>query len=164
LLIYEINNSNANDFATLFIPDVKSFTDYDPFGMLVPERFEQSVDYRYGFQGQEEDNEIKGEGNSLNYTFRMHDPRVGRFFARDPLTSIYPYLTPYQFAGNRPIDGNDLEGKEWAAKSSEKTNSDGSITITTSIVIKMKVINKSSEITSPAPQSLPTLRHNKKTK
>jgi hypothetical protein len=49
--------------------------------MLVPNR--HSVDdYRYGFQGQEKDDEIKGgKGNSLNYTFRMHDPRVGRFFA-----------------------------------------------------------------------------------
>ncbi len=32
-----------------------------------------------GFQGQEKDDEIKGEGNSLNYTYRMHDPRLGGF-------------------------------------------------------------------------------------
>ena len=52
--------------------------------MLVPNRHGSSNSYRYGFQGQEKDDEIKGEGNSLNYTFRMHDPRVGRFFATDP--------------------------------------------------------------------------------
>ena len=36
--------------------------------------------YRYGFQGQERDDEIKGKGNSVNYTYRMHDTRLGRFF------------------------------------------------------------------------------------
>jgi RHS repeat-associated protein len=62
--------------------------------MLVPNRHDSLEDYRYGFQGQEKDDEIKGEGNSLNYTFRMHDPRVGRFFAVDPLTAKYPHYTP----------------------------------------------------------------------
>jgi hypothetical protein len=51
--------------------------------------------YRYGFQacpdkftllrGQESDSrklsgEVKGEGNSVNYKYRMHDPRLGKFF------------------------------------------------------------------------------------
>jgi RHS repeat-associated protein len=58
---------------------------------------------------------LKGEGNSLNYTFRMHDPRIGRFFATDPLTKEYPELTPYQFSSNSPIDMVELEGMEgWA--------------------------------------------------
>ncbi|MET2996926.1 alpha/beta hydrolase [Flavobacterium columnare] len=42
----------------------------------------------------------------------MHDPRVGRFFAIDPLFKDYPYYTPYQFSGNRVIDAVELEGKE----------------------------------------------------
>jgi RHS repeat-associated protein len=79
---------------------------------LLPKRFGASQDYRYGFQGQEKDDELKGEGNSLNYTFRMHDPRVGRFFAVDPLTKKYPYLTPYQFSSNQPIHAKELEGLE----------------------------------------------------
>jgi len=80
--------------------------------MLVPTRHGSSDSYRYGFQGQEKDDEIKGEGNSLNYTFRMHDPRIGRFFARDPLASKYPFYSPYQFSGNRVIDMVELEGLE----------------------------------------------------
>jgi RHS repeat-associated protein len=80
--------------------------------MLVPNRHGSSADYRYGFQGQEKDDELKGEGNSLNYTFRMHDPRVGRFFARDPLENKYPWYSPYQFSGNRVIDAVELEGLE----------------------------------------------------
>ena len=58
------------------------------------------------------DNEIKGEGNSYNYTFRMHDPRIGRFFSIDPLTTKYPWYSPYAFSGNRVIDSRELEGLE----------------------------------------------------
>ncbi len=68
--------------------------------------------YRFGFNGQEKDNEIKGEGNSLNFKFRMYDSRIARFFAVDPLTSKYPYWTPYQFAGLMPIWARELEGLE----------------------------------------------------
>ena len=80
--------------------------------MLVPNSHGSTPAYRYGFQGQEKDDEIKGEGNSLNYTFRMHDPRVGRFFAVDPLSAKYPYYSPYAFSGNRVIDMVELEGLE----------------------------------------------------
>lgn len=65
------------------------------------------------FQGQEKDDELKGEGNSLNYKYRMHDPRVGRFFARDPLASKFPFNSPYAFSENRVIDGVELEGLEF---------------------------------------------------
>ena len=95
-----------------FNPDVKAYNDYYPFGMLLPGRHSNTDDYRYGFQGQEMDNELKGEGNSVNYKFRMHDPRVGRFFVRDPLASSFPYNSPYAFSENRVIDGVELEGLE----------------------------------------------------
>lgn len=73
-----------------------------------------SSGYRYSFQGQEKDDEIKGEGNSINYTYRMHDPRVGRFFAVDPLAPKYPHNSPYAFSENRVIDCIELEGLEAA--------------------------------------------------
>ncbi len=80
----------------------------------MPNRHGNTADYRYGFQGQELDNEIKGEGNSLNYKFRMHDPRVGRFFARDPMETVYPWNSPYVFSENRIIRYIELEGLEKA--------------------------------------------------
>ena len=70
--------------------------------------------YRYGFNGKENDNEVKGEGNQQDYGMRIYDPRVGGFLSVDPITKSYPMLTPYQFASNRPIDGIDLDGLEWA--------------------------------------------------
>jgi RHS repeat-associated protein len=94
-------------------PIIKSATDYYAFGSPIEDRMFQADGYRFGFNGQEKDNEIKGEGNSLEFKFRIYDPRLGRFLSIDPLTSKYPFWTPFAFAGNRPIDGVDLEGKEW---------------------------------------------------
>ena len=68
--------------------------------------------YRFGFQNQEMDDEIKGEGNSVNYKYRMHDPRLGRFFAVDPLSNKYPWNSVYAFSENRLIDAVELEGLE----------------------------------------------------
>lgn len=78
--------------------------------------------YRFGFNGQEKDNEIKGIGNSINYLARIYDSRLGRFMSVDPLTSKFPYYTPYQFAGNTPIQAIDLDGAEPAPPEAGKRN------------------------------------------
>jgi RHS repeat-associated protein len=68
---------------------LQNTTDYSPFGVTLDGRMIQGDGYRYSFQGQEHDDEVKGEGNSVNYNYRMHDPRLGRFFAVDQLEGIY---------------------------------------------------------------------------
>ena len=68
--------------------------------------------YRFGFQGQEQDNEIKGNGNSVNFKYRMHDPRLGRFFAVDPLAVSFPWNSPYAFSENSTMAFIELEGLE----------------------------------------------------
>ena len=90
---------------------IRTCSDYSPFGVELDGRT-VSGGYRYGFQGQVGDSEVKGEGNSVNYKYRMHDPRIGRFFAVDPLTAKYPHNSPYAFSENRVIDGIELEGLE----------------------------------------------------
>ena len=98
----------------------------------------------------EKDDESKGNGKSYNYKKRMYDPRIGRFFSVDLLTSIYPMLSSYQFASNRPIDGFDLDGNEWAIKTTEIQNEAGTeITITNEFIVKVKVENKSLIMTAP---------------
>ena len=67
--------------------------------------------YRYGFNGRENDNEVKGVGNQQDYGMRIYDPRVGRFLSVDPKFRDYPYGIPhFQFAGNTPIKFIDLDG------------------------------------------------------
>jgi RHS repeat-associated protein len=96
-----------------FTADVVSYSDYLPFGQIMPNRHGYTgTKYRFGFQDQEVDDELKGEDNSVNYKFRMHDPRLGRFFAIDPLFKEYPWNSPYAFSENRVLDAVELEGKE----------------------------------------------------
>lgn len=78
--------------------------------MLIPNRFDSLDDYRYGFNGMEKDDEIKGNGNQIEFRYRGYDTRLGRFFAIDPVAHRYPSWTPYQFAGNIPIKFVDQEG------------------------------------------------------
>jgi len=82
--------------------------------MLQPNRHKDSKSYRDGFQGQEKDDEVKGEGNNVNYKYRMHDPRIGRFFTMDPLAPLYTWNSPYAFGENRVVDNIELEGLEGA--------------------------------------------------
>ncbi|TNF48862.1 MAG: hypothetical protein EP305_04265 [Bacteroidetes bacterium] len=102
---------------------IRNISDYSPFGVLLPERTVESAFYRRGFQGQEHDDEVKGEGNSINFKYRMHDPRVGRFFAVDPLAKKYPDLSLYNFVNNTPIVAVDPDGREiWIVYQSKDAN------------------------------------------
>src|SRR5690242_16829928 len=82
--------------------------------MLMPGRKYSIVNtnYRYGFNGKENDNDI--ENGAQDYGMRIYDGRLGRFLSVDPISKKYPELTPYQFASNRPIDGVDLDGAEYS--------------------------------------------------
>jgi RHS repeat-associated protein len=71
--------------------------------------------YLFGFNGKENDNEVKGEGSQQDYGMRIYDPRLGRFLSPDPLIVYgkkYPELSTYQFASNTPIWGIDWDGLE----------------------------------------------------
>jgi RHS repeat-associated protein len=130
---YELNNHLGNVLATVsdkkngvpsasnstlidhYEPDIVSAQDYYPFGMLQPGRSylsPQGDRYRYGFNGKENDNEVKGEGSQLDYGMRVYDPRLGRFLSVDALQSKYPNITPYAGLGNNPINLIDPDGNE----------------------------------------------------
>jgi RHS repeat-associated protein len=64
--------------------------------------------YRYGFNGQEMSNEIKGEGNSYTAEFWEYDPRVGRRWNMDP--KYIAGESRYAVNGNNPIIFTDPLG------------------------------------------------------
>jgi RHS repeat-associated protein len=68
--------------------------------------------YRFGFNGMQKDNEVNGEGNSLDFKFRVYDSRLGKFLSIDPLRKSYPWNSCYAFAENDVISCIDLEGLE----------------------------------------------------
>ena len=113
-------SSVADGITDYYLSTIISHTDYDPFGTEQAGRKGSSAGYRYGFQGQESDDEIKGEGNSVNYKYRMHDPRIGRFFAIDPLAPKYPHNSPYAFSENMIIHCVELEGLESAVSTTRE--------------------------------------------
>jgi len=85
-----------------------------PFGMVMDGRnYTVGSGYRYGFNGQEKENDISGvEGGHLVFEYRIHDARLGRFLSVDPIASEYPWNSSYAFAENKCIVGRDLEGAE----------------------------------------------------
>jgi RHS repeat-associated protein len=93
--------------------NIKRFTRYPTYEATIGTyQTAENTGYRYGFQGQERDDEIKGSGNSINYKYRVHDPRLGRFLSLDPIASEFPWNSPYAFSENRVINSIELEGLE----------------------------------------------------
>ena len=84
------------------------------FGMVMPGRtYSATNQYRYGFNGKENDKDISAGGQ--DYGMRIYDTRLGKFLSVDPLSKSYPWYTPYQFAGNKPIVFIDRDGLEEAS-------------------------------------------------
>ena len=67
--------------------------------------------YRYGFGGQEKDDEISGEGNSYTAQFWQYDPRLGRRWNVDPVMTAWE--SSYAAFGNNPIRNTDINGDCW---------------------------------------------------
>jgi len=107
--ISEVNNDLTAENIT-FVPQVLSYNDYFPFGMLVPQRNYSSPEYRYGFNSMEKDDEVKGNNNSYTTSFRSYDPRIGRWLTNDPLFKQIPWQSPYLGMDNKPIIRNDVNG------------------------------------------------------
>ena len=80
--------------------------------MMMPGREYQAQPSRFGFNGKENDNDVKGFGNQQDYGMRIYDSRLGKFLSVDPLSNSFPFYTPYQYAGNTPIWATDLDGGE----------------------------------------------------
>jgi RHS repeat-associated protein len=114
---YELNDHLGNVSVTLSdygVSSVRSAVNYYPFGMMA--RSYNSGEMRYGYNGKEIDNEGAGGGGATyDYGFRIYNPNIAKFLSVDPLSYSYPWYTPYQFAGNDPINFIDLDGKEKAS-------------------------------------------------
>lgn len=109
----KVGFTTDNFTVSYYLAEIVSQQDYYPFGMLQPGRtYNLGSLYRYGFNGKENDNEVKGDGNQVAFEARIYDPRLGRFLSTDPLEQKYPGQSPYLFAYNSPISFVDVLGKE----------------------------------------------------
>jgi RHS repeat-associated protein len=108
-------------------------TNYSPFGALLQNRNFTGEKYRYGFQGQERDDEIAGNGNSYTAEFWQYDTRLGRRWNIDPMASKTPGWSPFRAFNDNSIFWTDPTGllednysvdKEGNVKLEEKTDDD----------------------------------------
>ena len=125
LILYRFNFSKFDKLKTFYLHNTFRSENWssnvNSFGMTIKDRSwkDTSFNYRFGFNGQEGDDEVNGSGNSYAFRYRIHDPRLGRFLSADPLEYDYPWNSPYSFAENGVIEGLELEGLE-KMKSIEK--------------------------------------------
>ena len=77
----------------------------------MPGRIYNDTAFRFGFNGKEKDDEVKGVGNQLDFGARGDDPRLGRWLSLDQLMKKYPDASPYSFSGNNPLRFVDPGGQ-----------------------------------------------------
>ncbi len=76
--------------------------------MMMPGRQYSATDYKFGYNGQEKDNEIYGKGNLNTALFWEYDTRLGRRWNIDP---IYQHdISNYAVFRNSPISIIDKNG------------------------------------------------------
>jgi len=88
-----------------------SVSNYYPFGSLISDISRSSEQYRYGYNGKENDNEIAGKNATTDFGARTYANRLARFLSTDPLKSKFPSQSSYIYAGNNPILFIDVDGK-----------------------------------------------------
>jgi len=130
---YELSNHLGNVLSTIsdrkiehgsgtlvdyYTADIISATDYYPFGFAMDNRNFSSSDYRFGFNGMEKDDEMKGSGNSYTTEFRQYDSRLGRWLSLDPRIDFQ--RSPYSSMGDNPIFNNDILGDEFKTKKDKR--------------------------------------------
>ena len=105
----DADSDNVTDGYQVFI---ESAQNYSPFGVVLDDGdTTKGMDYRYGFNGMEKDDEVKGEGNSYTTEFRQYDPRLARWWSLDPLMREFPGQSPYLVLDNNPLNKVDKDGK-----------------------------------------------------
>ncbi len=108
-MLYEITDHLGNVRAVVAKGEnnqpiaVLGTVDYYPGGMEFPD--ENSLDYRYGYQGEYAE---KDEETGLNaFELRMYDPRINRWITPDPKRQ---YASPYMAMGNNWASRVDPDG------------------------------------------------------
>ena len=81
--------------------------------------------YLFGFNGMENDDEIAGNDNALDFGARIYDARLGRWLGIDQASELFAAESPYLFAGCNPIFFIDNNGKWKVAWRDNNDHSNG---------------------------------------
>ncbi|WCL81572.1 hypothetical protein PPO43_00480 [Saprospira sp. CCB-QB6] len=110
-------DSSQTGQADYYLAQVFSASLYYPFGWEMPGRkFVSGEEYRFGFNGVEQEDEI-AEGVNFTY-FRMQDSRLGRWWSHDPKPNVS--VSPYAMMENNPVMFSDVLGDTLRIEGSRK--------------------------------------------
>jgi YD repeat-containing protein len=100
-------DANGDGLIESYTADVVTAQDYYPPGMLEPGRqFNATTGYRYGFNGQENSDEVGPSTTTAEYW--EYDARIGRRWNIDPKPSLD--ISPYSVFFDNPILHKDILG------------------------------------------------------
>ncbi len=102
---------------------------------LVGRNFAVGNDYRYGFNGKENDDETYGNNNAIHFGERIYNSRLGLWMSKDPHERMYPSISPYSFANNSPIMCIDQDGRDVYIVIERNPNGGGKITLSSTIYV-----------------------------
>jgi RHS repeat-associated protein len=89
----------------------RQFNFYYPYGMPSTNESANLDKQPYKFGGKEY--ETMHGLNLYDFEARPYDPILGRFLTPDPLAEKYPWINPYAYCGNNPINRVDPTGMDW---------------------------------------------------
>lgn len=118
VFVYLSNESNENVYFDNFAVTqehsrIAEENHYYPYGLKIAGISSNAFnkpENKYKFTGQIFNDE--GDLNWYDFTYRNHDPQIGRFVQVDPLGDFYPHNSSYAYAENDVIRAIDLEGLE----------------------------------------------------
>jgi len=87
---------------------LSSYTDYDPFGLQLENRYTVNNEERYKFTGKERDEETSYD----YFGARYYDSRIGRWLQVDPLAEKYTGWSVYNYVRDNPLLLVDPNGSD----------------------------------------------------
>jgi RHS repeat-associated protein len=104
---YQLNDHLGNVRAVVArngsTAEVRMYTDYYPYGMVI--RQGGTNDYRYEYQGQHSEKDKETNWNA--FELRMYDSRIARWTTTDPAGV---HFSPYLAMANNPVNAVDKDG------------------------------------------------------
>ncbi len=111
--------------------------EYYPFGDSSLRTFAKK---QYRYVGKQKD----AESGLYYYGARYYSPWTCRFISVDPLAADYPFYTPYNYAGNKPINKIDIDGMQEGEPPAQTNNTEGNGDVSNSTGLNNPNINSDS--------------------